>query len=67
MYELAIYLLANLTPIFDTSPPANPLALVSADTCPYLYVCVYQIVFYLMPEKMANYLYMKLFRTEVNK
>ena len=33
----------------------------------YLYVCVYQIVFYLMPEKMANYLYMKLFRTEVNK
>ena len=31
----------------------------------YLYVCLYQITFYLMPEKMANYLYMKLFRKSV--
>ena len=31
----------------------------------YLYICIYQIAFYLMPDKMANYLYMKLFRKKV--
>ncbi len=30
----------------------------------YWYVCLYQIVFYLMPEKLASYFYMKLFRSK---
>ena len=33
----------------------------------YLYICIYQISFYLMPEKIANFLYMKLFRKSVNE
>lgn len=31
----------------------------------YMYICIYQIAFYLIPEKMASYLYMKLFRKKV--
>ena len=31
----------------------------------YMYICIYQIAFYLMPEKMASYLYMRLFRKRV--
>lgn len=31
----------------------------------YIYICIYQIAFYLMPEKMAGYLYMRLFRKKV--
>lgn len=31
----------------------------------YMYICIYQIAFYLIPEKMASYLYMKLFREKV--
>lgn len=31
----------------------------------YLYICLYQMTFYIMPEKMASYLYTRLFRKKV--
>ena len=33
----------------------------------YLYVCLYQTVFYLLPTKVARYLYIKLFRKNVKR